>query len=97
MFGRADHGLHMGQFNLGPCKRTNYETDIRIPIVIVGPTLAVGATVIAMAPPCIFSRCFNRVKTGGCRQNDRTLAGGHSHRASGSPAGTGGRRSLRGA
>ena len=33
----ADHGLHMGQYNLGPCKRQPYDTDIRIPAFVVGP------------------------------------------------------------
>lgn len=38
----SDHGLHMGQFCLGPCKRQPYETDIRIPMAIVGPGIAAG-------------------------------------------------------
>ena len=33
----SDHGLHMGQFCLGPCKRQPYDTDIRIPMLLVGP------------------------------------------------------------
>jgi arylsulfatase A-like enzyme len=30
-FFSSDHGLHLGQFCLGPCKRQPYDTDIRIP------------------------------------------------------------------
>jgi len=33
----SDHGLHMGQFRLGPCKRQPYEFDLRIPAFITGP------------------------------------------------------------
>eukprot|EP00040_Diaphanoeca_grandis_P017505 m.91438 g.91438 ORF g.91438 m.91438 type:complete len:619 (+) comp26469_c0_seq1:28-1884(+) len=36
----SDHGLHMGQFCLGACKRQPYETDIRIPFLIVGPGIS---------------------------------------------------------
>jgi N-acetylglucosamine-6-sulfatase len=32
----------MGQFNLGACKRQPYDTDIRIPFLIVGPGIAPG-------------------------------------------------------
>ena len=32
----SDHGLHMGQRRLGACKRTPYDTDVRIPFYIAG-------------------------------------------------------------
>ena len=38
----SDHGLHMGQFCLGPCKRQPYETDLRVPSLIVGPGITPG-------------------------------------------------------
>lgn len=36
----SDHGLHIGQFRLSPCKRTVYETDVRMPFYISGPGIA---------------------------------------------------------
>jgi len=44
----SDHGLHMGQFRLGACKRQPYETDLRIPAIFVGPGIA-GTLIPAMA------------------------------------------------
>ena len=38
--------------------------------------VAVGETVIFMAPPCTFSRCFNREKQAGGGQYNDSLAGG---------------------
>jgi len=39
----SDHGLHMGQFCLGPCKRQPYDTDLRVPMLLVGPGVKPGA------------------------------------------------------
>jgi hypothetical protein len=44
----SDHGLHMGQFCLGPCKRNPYDTDLRIPMIFVGPGIASGTMVPAV-------------------------------------------------
>lgn len=33
----SDHGFHLGQFGMPVDKRLPYETDIRVPLVIVGP------------------------------------------------------------
>lgn len=41
-FFTSDHGLHLGQFCLGPCKRQPYDTDIRIPFLVVGPGVPAG-------------------------------------------------------
>ena len=54
----SDHGLHMGQFCLGPCKRQPYETDLRVPALIVGPGIEPGprdqvAGMVDLAPTLI--------------------------------------------
>jgi len=49
----SDHGLHMGQFCLGPCKRQPYETDIRIPMAVVGPGIPAGEFSFIAAIPDI--------------------------------------------
>ena len=49
----SDHGLHMGQFCLGPCKRQPYETDIRIPMAIIGPGIPAGEVNFIAAIPDI--------------------------------------------
>ena len=47
----SDHGLHMGQYRLGPCKRQPYEFDLRIPALFVGPGLTPGEmTAVAGIP-----------------------------------------------
>ena len=48
-FFTSDHGLHMGQFCLGPCKRMPYDTDIRIPMLVVGPGIAPRTVIAAVA------------------------------------------------
>ena len=48
-FFTSDHGLHMGQFCLGACKRMPYDTDIRIPMLIVGPGIAPRTVITAVA------------------------------------------------
>lgn len=32
----SDHGFHMGQFSMPADKRLPYETDIRVPLLVVG-------------------------------------------------------------
>lgn len=39
----------MGTFNLGPCNRQNYDTDIRIPFAISGPGIKAGSKVSSLA------------------------------------------------
>ena len=50
-FFTADHGLHMGQFCLGPCKRQPYDTDLRIPTLAVGPGIKPGPLAIPAGIP----------------------------------------------
>jgi N-acetylglucosamine-6-sulfatase len=39
----SDNGLHMGQYRLTPGKLTAFDTDIRVPLVVVGPGVPAGA------------------------------------------------------
>jgi N-acetylglucosamine-6-sulfatase len=41
----SDNGYHMGEFRLMPGKMTAYDTDIKVPLVIVGPGMPAGHTV----------------------------------------------------
>ena len=41
----SDNGYHMGEHRLMPGKMTAYDTDIRVPLVIVGPAVPAGLTV----------------------------------------------------
>eukprot|EP00755_Sulcionema_specki_P008823 Sspe_Gene.6071::Locus_2034_Transcript_2_2_Confidence_0.667_Length_1869::g.6071::m.6071/K01137/GNS; N-acetylglucosamine-6-sulfatase len=45
----SDHGFHIGQYNLGPCKRTMYRTDVLIPFFMAGPGIPPGTTFPAIA------------------------------------------------
>ena len=38
----SDHGLHMGQYRLGPCKRQPYDLDLRVPALFIGPGISPG-------------------------------------------------------
>ncbi len=39
----SDNGYHMGEFSLRPGKMTPFDTDIHVPLVVVGPGVAKGA------------------------------------------------------
>ncbi len=45
----SDHGFHMGQLCLGPCKRQPYDSDIRIPLLFSGPGIQPNRVVSAPA------------------------------------------------
>lgn len=47
-FFTSDHGFHMGQHCLGPCKRQPYDTDVRIPLFVRGPGVAAGSKIEAL-------------------------------------------------
>lgn len=41
----SDNGYHLGQFSMPYDKRQPYETDIRVPFIVVGPNIKPKATV----------------------------------------------------
>lgn len=43
IFITSDHGFHMGQFSQAWDKRQPYESDIRVPMIVLGPGLPTGA------------------------------------------------------
>jgi N-acetylglucosamine-6-sulfatase len=45
----SDNGLHMGEHRLMPGKQTAFDTDIRVPLIVMGPGVPQGRTVGNMA------------------------------------------------
>ena len=45
----SDNGYHMGEHSLRPGKMTAFDTDIHVPLVVVGPGVPKGRTVDALA------------------------------------------------
>lgn len=45
----SDNGFHMGEYSLRMGKETAFDTDIRVPLVVVGPGAQPGAQVDALA------------------------------------------------
>ncbi len=44
LFFSSDNGYHMGEYRLTPGKQTAFDTDVRVPLVVVGPGVPAGAT-----------------------------------------------------
>jgi len=42
----SDHGFHLGHFRLGTAKRQWYDTDLRVPLLIRGPGLLAGGSMV---------------------------------------------------
>jgi N-acetylglucosamine-6-sulfatase len=45
----SDNGLHTGQYRLMPGKLTSFDTDIHVPLIVVGPGVPAGTSTGAMA------------------------------------------------
>jgi arylsulfatase A-like enzyme len=44
----SDNGFHLGEHRLRPGKRTAFDTDIRVPLIVAGPGVPAGRRVTAM-------------------------------------------------
>ncbi|MEV0459730.1 sulfatase family protein [Catellatospora methionotrophica] len=40
----SDNGFHMGEYRLTSGKQTAFDTDVRVPLIVVGPGVAAGST-----------------------------------------------------
>jgi N-acetylglucosamine-6-sulfatase len=61
----SDNGYHMGEHSLRPGKMTPFDTDIGVPLVIVGPSVARGAVVNAIAENVDLASTFTELAGSG--------------------------------
>jgi N-acetylglucosamine-6-sulfatase len=54
----SDNGLHTGEYRLMPGKMTAFDTDIHVPLVVVGPGVPAGATTDALASNIDLAKTF---------------------------------------
>ena len=57
----SDNGLHMGEHRLMPGKQTAFDTDIRVPLIVVGPRVPQGRTVPDMSENIDLCPTFERL------------------------------------
>jgi N-acetylglucosamine-6-sulfatase len=57
----SDNGLHMGEHRLMPGKQTAFDTDIRVPLIVVGPGVPADRTVEAMSENIDLCPTFERL------------------------------------
>ena len=69
----SDNGLHTGQYRLMPGKLTAFDTDIRVPLVVVGPGVPVGATTSAMAENIDLAATFTGIAGRSMRTDGHSL------------------------
>ncbi len=54
----SDNGYHTGEYRLMPGKLTAFDTDIHVPLVVVGPGVPAGRTTAAMAENIDLAKTF---------------------------------------
>jgi N-acetylglucosamine-6-sulfatase len=54
----SDNGFHIGQYRLMPGKMTAFDTDIHVPLVVVGPGVPAGRRTAAMAENVDLAKTF---------------------------------------
>jgi arylsulfatase A-like enzyme len=45
----SDNGYHMGEYSLRPGKMTAFDTDVHVPLIVVGPGIAAGSVIDQIA------------------------------------------------
>jgi arylsulfatase A-like enzyme len=57
----SDNGYHLGQYRLGPGKQTAFDTDVRVPLVVVGPGVPAGTTSDVLAQNVDLAPTFDQI------------------------------------
>jgi N-acetylglucosamine-6-sulfatase len=57
----SDNGLHMGQWRLAPGKLTAFDTDIRVPLVVIGPGVPAGSQTDALSENIDLAKTFTAI------------------------------------
>jgi len=71
----SDNGLHTGQYRLMPGKLTAFDTDIHVPLVVVGPGVPAGKTTNAMAENIDLAPTFAAIARARVRSDGHSLLG----------------------
>ncbi len=57
----SDHGYHTGEYRLMPGKWTAFDTDIRVPLIVVGPRVRAGTRTDAVAENIDLAETFAEI------------------------------------
>jgi arylsulfatase A-like enzyme len=57
----SDNGYHLGQYRLRPGKQTAFDTDIRVPLIVVGPQVPAGRTIDAVTASIDLAPTLTRI------------------------------------
>ena len=71
----SDNGLHTGEYRLMPGKLTAFDTDIHVPLVVVGPGVPAGRTTAAMAENIDLAKTFTAIGGTTIRSDGHSLLG----------------------
>jgi N-acetylglucosamine-6-sulfatase len=69
----SDNGFHMGQYRLMPGKLTAFDSDIRVPLIVVGPGVPAGAQTNAMAENVDLAKTFAAIGGATMHADGRSL------------------------
>jgi len=72
----ADNGYHMGDYSLRPGKMTPFETDIHVPLIVLGPGIGGGRTIDQITEN--IDLCPTFTELGGAPRPGNTKPDGHS-------------------